>query len=89
MIVAVVPTAILRRWDVIAAAQLCEAASRLAAENERLEIELRWADQAAASAENQLEACRGWLDDEPTPRLPIGLMQNGQIVRLVSAELTP
>jgi len=36
---AIVPARILRRWDDIAAAQLCDAASRLVEENERLAMD--------------------------------------------------
>lgn len=42
---AVVPTWILRRWDRIAAAQLCEAASRQAEEMDRLRSDIRHADE--------------------------------------------
>lgn len=42
---AVVPTRILLRWDAIAAAQLCEAASLQAAEMDRLRSDIRFADQ--------------------------------------------
>jgi hypothetical protein len=45
--VAVVPTRILRRWDALAAIQLCEAATRLAEAEERLRGELQRADDCA------------------------------------------
>ncbi|MEJ1966479.1 MAG: hypothetical protein WDO56_35055 [Gammaproteobacteria bacterium] len=46
-LVAVVPTRILLRWDAIAAVQLCEAASRLAEEMDRLRGDLHAADDSA------------------------------------------
>lgn len=45
--------ALLRRLDAIACEQLCAEAARLAEENERLRVELAWAEQAAES----------WRDD--------------------------
>ena len=41
------PTRVLKRWDVIAAEQLCQRAVELEAENEELQRRLRWAEQLA------------------------------------------
>jgi hypothetical protein len=41
------PTHILKRWDEIAATQLCQRAAELDAENEELQRRLRWAEQLA------------------------------------------
>lgn len=81
---AVVPADILRKWDAIAAAQLFSEASRLAEQVERLSQDLYWAEQPIGCG-----ACDCYVhrsDDQP---IPIGLMKDGQIVRIVSAEVTP
>jgi len=47
------PRAVLRQLDAIAIDQLCAEVARLAVENERLRVELAWAEDAADS----------WRDD--------------------------
>jgi len=54
---AVVPATILRRWDLQAAAQLCEAAAKLAVENETLQ-------QRVERAERDAGDCWQMLDNE-------------------------
>jgi hypothetical protein len=41
------PARILKRWDAIAAKQLCHRAAQLDQENEELQRRLRWAEQLA------------------------------------------
>ena len=47
------PTRVLTRWDAIAAAQLCQRAAELEAENEQLQRRLRWAEQLADGVHEQ------------------------------------
>lgn len=71
---ALVPTEILRKWDRIAAVQLCEAASRLAEQNEELERRVYFAEDCADMWQRDAEIAReGGIS---------GLTINGSIVRL-------
>lgn len=71
---AIVPTEILRKWDRIAAVQLCEAAARLVEQNDDLARRAYWAEQSADMWERDAEIARdGGI---------AGLTIDGRIVQL-------
>lgn len=73
-------SAILRRWDRIAHAQLCEAAARLAAENDELQDRVIHAEWSADSwREDFLKMC------EQTGAQP-GLTQDGRFVAVTGVQ---
>lgn len=83
--VAIVPTRILRKWDAIAARQLCEAAAEQSALIDRLRLDL---DDARDEARRADECAESWRDDalrmqeqlcEMTGGQP-GLTQQGELV---------
>ena len=66
------PRRLLRRWDALAAPQLCERIAQLEAENEELRRQLYWAEDAAEHWQQNAMELAG---DHP------GLTQSGHIVR--------
>jgi len=70
--IAVVPAAILRRWDRIACAQLCAAATRLAQECDELKSSLEFAGESACM----------WQDIATAERegRTAGITQDGRVV---------
>lgn len=78
MIRAIVPTHILRKWDAIAAAQLCEAARLQAEEIDRLRSDIRaadaWADGWRDDAERLQQQLAAVTHGQP------GITQSGQLV---------
>jgi len=73
-VIAVLPSRVRRRWDVIALQQLAEAAVVLSEHNEELERRVYWAEQCADSWEREAEIARdGGV---------AGLTIDGSIVRL-------
>jgi hypothetical protein len=70
--VAIVPSAILRRWDRVACAQLCEVAARLVEERDELRSRLQSADSAADFWQQIAEAERDGRE--------VGITQDGRVV---------
>lgn len=78
MIVAAVPTRILRKWDRIAATQLCEAASKQAEEMDRLRSDIAHADSLLDFWHDQALSMQLQLCEEHGTRP--GITQAGQLV---------